>query len=175
MRRPATWLLCIALAATGCERMQQRFAYDPKDFWVAPPPKTPLPDSAFRVRWNAHTVPPQLRANADVDVRLSLTNVSDQLWPGAVTADPEKRDGAYAVRLAYQWVPHGIAAAQKPADRVELPVPLAPGATSEFLVNLRAPAAPGDYDVVFELVQESVAWFDAKGGAKLVVPVRVTP
>ena len=50
------------------------------------------------------------------------------------------------------------------------PISLAPGAASTLLINIKAPAEPGDYELVFELVQERVAWFDAKGAEKLIVP-----
>jgi hypothetical protein len=36
-----------------------------------------------------------------------------------------------------------------------------------------APAEPGDYTLQLDLCQELVSWFDPKGGAKLLVPVKV--
>ncbi len=154
--------------------MEREFTYDPRNLWISHPARTALPDSAFRVRWNAHTVPRRLAPAQDVDVRVSLTNTSDQPWPGPVTADPVARDGSYAVRLAYQWTRAGAIPHSKPSERVDFPSSLAPGAASTLLINIKAPAEPGDYELVFELVQERVAWFDAKGAEKLIVPVHVT-
>jgi hypothetical protein len=160
----------VLFLGAACDRVQRRLAYDPGSLRVTPPPKTPLPESGFRVRWNSHTVPRAMRANSDADVRLELTNVSDQFWPVAVTANPETRDGSYAVRLAYQWVPDGTVPAAPPEPRFDLPFPLGAGDSTALLVNVKAPPQPGDYQLQFSLTQESIRWFPAR----LVIPVHVT-
>ena len=136
--------------------------------------RTPLPTGAYRVRWDAHAVPAQLRAGDEADVRVTFTNLGDAVWPDDLSGDPERRDGAYAVRLAYQWAELSADLTLKPARRVDLPYPLRPNETLTLLVHVKAPDRPGSYQLVFELVQELVAWFDAKGAAPLVVPVTIT-
>ena len=77
------------------------------------------------------------------------------------------------MRLAYDWTAASAEPAARPRHRADLPHPVHPGETMTLLVPLEAPDQPGEYRVTFELVQELVAWFGAKGAATLVVPVTV--
>jgi hypothetical protein len=43
------------------------------------------------------------------------------------------------------------------------------------MIFVVAPAAPGDYALQFDLVQENVAWFEDRGAHRFLVPVRVEP
>jgi len=154
------------------------------DQWKAPfhvangaagPPaaRTPLPDSGYRVRWEAHTVPAVMPRASSTDARIAFTNLGDVVWPDVLAGDPVKRDGGYAVRLAYDWTAASAASSPLPGRRVDLPRPVHPGETMTLLVPLEAPDQPGEYRLTFALVQELAAWFEAKGAPILVVPVTV--
>jgi hypothetical protein len=139
-------------------------------------PRTPLPASGFRVRWDPHTVPATMERGSSADVRIAFTNLSDVVWPDVASANPAAHDGGYAVRLAYQWTPApgpGGPGAGRPGRRADLPRPVRPGDTMTLLLPLQAPDQPGTYHVTFTLLQELVVWFDDKGAPTLVVPVTV--
>ncbi len=58
--------------------------------------------------------------------------------------------------------------------RAPLPRPVAPGDSVEVQVDLPAPAAPGRYRVVLDLVDEGIAWFGSWGSPVLELDLRVT-
>ena len=133
----------------------------------------PLSDSAFRVRWSTHTMPSRVAAGSTFPVRIQFTNIGDATWPDPAMGNPELINGGYAVRLSHAWYPAGADLTTRDGLRTDLSAPLAPGETATLTVTVTAPNAPGDYRVVFELVQELVAWFDTKGASQLEVPVTV--
>jgi hypothetical protein len=136
--------------------------------------RTPLPDTALRVRWDAPPLPAALSRGSEVDVRISFTNLGDAVWPDCLSGDPLKRDGGYAVRLAYDWEGVPVVGAPRPRRRAELPHPVHPGETITLLVHLVAPLEPGRYRLKLALLQELVVWFDDKGAPALAVPVTIT-
>lgn len=173
MRVLAVALLAgMTLSLTGCDEWRQPLRPRGDHWEKAAAARTALPGPAYRLRWDAHTVPRELRANEEVIVRVSFTNLGSEVWPDALAGDPEKRDGGYAVRLAFQWLDPGDPS-RRPARRLDLPRPVRPGETLSLLVDVKAPPEPGDHQLSFELLQELVAWFDEHGAPKLVVPVSV--
>jgi hypothetical protein len=80
------------------------------------------------------------------------------------------------VRVSYRWW-------RQDADlmvsgyttRLDLPWPLRPGESATLPVDVDVPAAPGQYRLQIELVQEFVAWFEERGADRLLVPVTVEP
>jgi len=156
----------------ACAKWEQPF--QPRgEFWQKTAiARTPLPDSAYRVQWKGHTVPREMHANAEIIARVSFANRGDEVWPDVLSGDPVNRAGGYAVRLTCQWVDPKDPT-RKPGRRIELPRPVRPGETIALLVDLRAPPEPGEYQLDFELMQEGVAWFDARGGQRLLIPVSV--
>ena len=161
------------LTVVACDRWKEPFRIRDTRALEQVPARTPLPDSGFRVRWEPHTVPPAMPRGSSTDVRIAFTNLGGVTWPDVLAGDPAARGGGYAVRLAYAWTSASVEPVDRPTGRADLPHPVHPGETMTLLVPLDAPDQPGDYRITFALVQELVAWFDAKGAATLVVPVTV--
>lgn len=149
------------------------------------PTPAPLPDSAFKVewrqvrwrrmnwpspRWASAGVLEDLHPGDRVLALVALRNASDCAWPDPAAVDPA-RSGAYAVRLAYRW--HRASWSGPYQARSDLREPLAPGQAATVWIPVIAPAEPGDYQLQFDLVEEGVAWFAAKGAAPLVLAARV--
>ena len=66
------------------------------------------------------------------------------------------------VQLALSWRPSGDANPPwREPHRALLPVPVPPHRSRRASGWLRAPSAPGDYELTVTLVQEGVAWLDA--------------
>jgi len=136
-------------------------------------PVRPLPDGAYRVEWVADTVPRTMRPGASANVTVTLKNVSSTLWPNPRSSGYEP-PGAGAVRLGHRWwsTSSPVPISESPS-RADLERPVGPGESVSLQVVVTAPTPPGEYRLQFDLVQELVAWFEAKGAPTLLVPVRI--
>ncbi|MGZ7039754.1 MAG: hypothetical protein ACXVJO_16375, partial [Thermoanaerobaculia bacterium] len=123
--------------------------------------------------WLTNNAPSTMSRGATVPVMGSVKNTTDWPWPDPKTAHPADASGAYAGRLGDDWPRKGGRTPQAAPERGDLASTLAPGATATFTIDVTAPKDPGSYDLEFNLVEELVTWFDAKGAAKLKVPVTV--
>lgn len=164
------WFACIlvVLFAAGCGRRPQ--APEVPSETAASVPSHALPDSAFAVRWGKVDLPSSLSAGKVVPVSVSFTNQGETAWPDADTVDPS---GAYAVRLSYRWLGAEGPPVADYEDRIDLSQPLSPGETATLVVEVEVPAKSGSYRLQLDLVQELVAWFEAKGAPTLIIPVKV--
>jgi hypothetical protein len=165
----------IALVAAGCGRREERAWFD------APRAAAPLalaakalPGSSLRVRWTPPAAPREIQADAYFSLPVTLTNIGDVAWPDRVAGHPQKRDGSFAVRVTHAWT-HGSDRlnARAGAVRTDLPRSVAPGETITVVLELHAPAQPGEYQLVVELIQELVQWFSDVGADSLTIPCRV--
>lgn len=135
------------------------------------PPAQPLPDEGFRVEWVANTVPPVVKAGSRTPVTVTVKNAGIAVWPD-LKSTGNKPWGA--VRIGYRWLPNpSRSATAYGRARGNLPAPLAPGQSATLGLDVIAPPKPGRYRIQFDLVQEFVAWFEAKDATRLIIPVRV--
>jgi len=111
-----------------------------------------LPDEALRVRIEAE-VPRTMRPAILVTVRCTIENVGTAIL---TTAPP------YPVHLSYRWFAPGSAAPLDGAESLRAPLPrsLPPRARDAASITIKAPHAPGRYELRLTAVQELVAWFD---------------
>lgn len=133
---------------------------DPAPFAV---PSSEIEPSGYRVAWGEHWFPARITHGSAVRGRVTLVNAGTEIWHGSV-------------RCAHYFVPAGepLVEGRDAALRLLFKRPVAPRQTvtlERFVV--RAPDRPGDYVLVFDLVNEMVAWFSDRGADRLVVPVRV--
>jgi len=152
------WKLFAAVAAlllaAACRRG------DPPAFRV---PNSEMKPSGYRVAWTAHEFPERVARSSRVLGRVAFRNSGTETWRGSV----------HCVRY---FVPAAAPLGQgrDPAPRLLLKRPVAPGQTvvlERFAVQ--TPDQPGDYVLVFDLVNEFVAWFSDRGADRLRIPVRV--
>jgi FkbM family methyltransferase len=81
----------------------------------------------------------------------------------------------HPIHVSYHWLSADGAPVEVEAHRGRFAVPLAPGATGTVRTPVKLPVIPGDYQLVFTLLQESFAWFDDLDPAlRLTVPGTVT-
>jgi len=170
-------ILLAMVVLASCGRREEPAPVEgvpPKD---APsvPAGTALPASAMRVRWSSPSMPSRLTAGELQPVTVTFTNTGDATWPDKATADPKEKSGAYAVRLCYSLLParKHVAGSRHLGERVDLTKPVAAGESVTLEVKVLVPEEPGDYVLVFELVQELVAWFADVGAEVLTLPVKV--
>ena len=89
---------------------------------------------------------------------MQVKNSSSFLWPAKGTAD-----GSYGICLAYHVLDAKGNRIAFDCSRTPLPFDLGAGMQIEMQVPVTLPAQPGKYCVEFDMVQEKVAWFAAKG------------
>jgi hypothetical protein len=162
----------ITVMAAGCGRREERAWFDAKQV-EAPIGSNAkaLPVTALRVRWTPPAAPLEIRADGFVSFPVTFTNIGDTVWPDKATAHPQKRDGSFAVRVAHWWARGGLP--RQGAVRTDLPHSIAPGESITVVLELHAPAQPGDQQLVVELVQELVQWFRDAGAQSLTIPCRI--
>jgi hypothetical protein len=107
-------------------------------------------DAAFDLR------PREARA-----ARLRVTNTGRRTW----------RD-ADAVHLSYHWYEVERKTLQD-GGRTRLGADVPPGATVALTAEVRAPALPGRYLLLWDMVHEHTTWFSGQGVPPAAVPVRV--
>jgi hypothetical protein len=156
----SVWAVSLALVAASCAR-------------PAPRPIRPLPDEAFRVEWIANTAPKIMKAGASSNVSVTIKNLSGVAWPDPRTSGSEP-PAAGAVRLGYRWLSASSpSVVSEGPSRTDLDDALQPGHSVTLSLMVTAPSAPGEYRLQVDLVQELVTWFETKGAAPLLIPVRV--
>ena len=171
-RHPELLMLAVFVLHLACGRV-------PVEGEDANPPVRPeagnsatRSDLFYTLEWSSHNVTPTLKRGSSRSVEVLVKNKGDQAWPDPKSADP-KGDGSYAIRLGYRWLgPDGLPITQYEA-RADLASAVPAGGTARFSMDVIAPAEPGRYTLQFDLVEELVVWFEAKGVPKLLVPVTI--
>lgn len=145
------------------------------DIPEARPTGKPLPEEAFQVEWQKPTVPSAVAAGETFAVAVTFKNRSNITWPDFGMDDPAKKSRGFAVRLGCRWkaAQNGDTSEHLPT-RADLPAPLAAGQSQTLQLEVTAPREPGAYRLQIDLVQEYIAWFEAKGADTLELPIVVT-
>ncbi len=99
---------------------------------------------------------PALSVGQTVTVPVTVTNTGSGIFP-TTSSTP--------VTLGYHWYDAQGRAVLYDGARTKLPADLAPGASVALDAQVTAPATGGTFTLKFDLVQEGVAWFSAKGVA----------
>jgi len=171
------WVVAATLLVSACGRPEPASAPPPSLVPAAPLyTMRPLPDSGFGIEWGLPGVPASVPAGGRFAAAVLVINRSDQVWPDAAHSD-STNPGAGAVRLGYRWWKASASKALVPyADaRGDLVASVPPGSSAVVAVEVVAPSEPGSYELQLDMVQELVAWFEAKGSPRLTVPVKVVP
>lgn len=121
-----------------------------------PMPVRELPyKAAVRVEQTSLTVQPGERVTLPVRVK----NLSNLIWP--------------AVNVGNHWLNESGEKLQENDGRAALPTGLEPGEEVEVSLTVTAPDRPGQYGLEFDVVQESVVWFQTMGSETARIPCQV--
>lgn len=128
----------------------------------------PLPDSGFYVSFESDNITKQMTAGEKVLADVTVKNIGSATWPSK-----PNRNNHYAVNLSYHWLTRKGKMVVLDGIRTPLPHDVAPGESVPLKVAIHPPDQPGLYRLEVTLVQEAVAWFPERGGAKLASFVKV--
>ncbi len=103
-----------------------------------------------------------LETHAEYQVPITLANTGRVVWDSS---------GAPPFAMSYHWLREDTDALQVfNGWRTAFPGPVAPGESITMPVNVKAPAQPGRYVLVWDVVHEQRAWLSTEG----VMPGRTT-
>ncbi len=133
-----------------------------------PQPKEPeraapvLTAASYSYEILSHDTPLSMMADSSIVVTVGVKNTSDRPWPSKGT-----------IKLGCYWMDAEGQRLKSPEGRGMAPEDVVPGGVGEFRARVKAPSTPGTYSLVWDMVEEHVAWFGAKGGNPVTVTVTV--
>lgn len=107
----------------------------------------------YRARWSEVVVPEVAVAGSDLAVSATVENVSGERWMPI---------GATRVAASYHWESESGERVAWDGARTPLPAPVAPGQSVALQLRVRAPASPGSYVLVLDVVRENITWFSTR-------------
>lgn len=118
---------------------------------------TPAGSFALRVTadldagYGVTTAPVSIVPSGEVPVQVHVTNTGLKSWAAG---------GDAPVRLGYHWLDASGKAVVWDGARIPLSRDVAPGRDMSFTVNVRAPDQDGEYQLVWDMVQDGgIGWF----------------
>ena len=115
-------------------------------------------------KWRADFVAAQT-----VPFEVVIRNIGTAEWPAVGGVDSN-----YSVRVRDRWLrADGSVVTDRDAS-ARIPYDMKPGDTAAVTLNVTAPREPGDYVVVFDIVQEGVGAFSSFGSQALTFPAKVS-
>ncbi|HEY6120042.1 MAG TPA: hypothetical protein VIV66_08795 [Pyrinomonadaceae bacterium] len=134
---------------------------------VVPDP-TSRGQGVFNAEVSLLTPVPILKIGEEHDVIVKVHNKSANVWLATDSADGIRR-----VTLGNKWLDESGRIVINDDGRTSLTYDLPPDAAVELKLHIRAPAKPGKYILLLDLVQEQVAWFLEKGSTPAQVTVTI--
>jgi hypothetical protein len=117
----------------------------------------------FKVEFgDNNNIPAQMTVARRATADITLKNISKSKWP----SKPNEK-GRNAVNLSYHWFDRKGAVVVFDGLRTALPKDVPPGESVQLKATIQPPERAGQYTLEVTLVQESVAWFPERTGAKL--------
>lgn len=118
--------------------------------------------NAFSYEIIAQNSPTVVKVGERVVVAVKVRNTSGRAWPAKGP-----------IRLGFYWTDSAGEALKGTEGRSLLGMDIAPGQTADFQCEVKTPEKPGEYVLVWDMVEEHVAWFGKRGATPLTLPVKV--
>lgn len=116
----------------------------------------PLSARGYRAALSVDRAPSKpLRAGAIVDLDVTVTNLSEEVWLGG---------SGTGLTVAARWYV-GSERIPKVAAAVPLPLDLEPGGQAVVSIEVPTPNLPGAVQLEIDMVDQGISWFNDKGSA----------
>ena len=143
--------------------LEEPFYVGAELIYLGPPER--LEKDLYAVEWGECRAPTRVEAGEVFTVDTRVRNRSGESWP----IDPPTR-----VRLSYRWENAAGEVVVESGRRTGLAEVVEPGGLVAVAQEVEAPAEPGSYVLVLDLVYELVAWFSWENGGNVYrLPVEV--
>jgi hypothetical protein len=117
-------------------------------------------------------LPSVTRTHETIQIDVAARNTGRAVW----LADNGGTPGAVGAAIRGWYTADGRPAAVPNGTAAHLNWNVSPGQEATFTIMASSPSDPGRYNLVLDLLSESVTWFDdVGGGPRTVVPVTVEP
>jgi 4-amino-4-deoxy-L-arabinose transferase-like glycosyltransferase len=130
--------------------------------------RSALPLGELRAALSVASDASELRAKKPAVFRIRVTNRSSTTWLA-----PVRGAGSFQIGLGNHWLDANGNMLRHDDGRSALVRDLPPGETVELSLTVNAPAAPGNYILEIDMLQEGVSWFALAGSEPIRMPVRV--
>jgi hypothetical protein len=152
-------LASLALFASACEKPPRvararstRFAGG----GLGPP--VPLTAAQAHAKWTDVKAPATMDAGKSYSAQATIQNDGSAGWVNM----PPGLNGLNTVRVSYHWNRPDGTVVVFDGVRTDLPQPVGPGESVRMAaIQVTAPPAPGDYRLVFDILQEGVRWLNS--------------
>lgn len=154
-----------------CHRCQLLAASSPYLLYVSeqePRTSETLPDTALRAEIRVVATPRVMPAGMPQEIKVRVRNVGDRLW-----LRRDRSGSKYQVALGNHWLDSEGRVLRNDDGRTTLRNDLAPGEEVEMVLVVNTPQRAGDYILEIDMLQESVAWFGAKGSKTVRLSIKV--
>jgi hypothetical protein len=122
----------------------------------------PLADAAFKAEITGVDAVLKLKPLQSAIYKITVKNISTETWPAKGMSD-----GKFQINVGNHWLDKKGVTVINDQSRMPLPHDIKPGESVTSIEYCTAPSTPGEYKLVFDMVQEQVAWFAGKGSAVL--------
>jgi hypothetical protein len=129
-----------------------------------------LREFGFKVKIEPQVAQITIKRGQVATIPVKVTNLSDSRWS---SAGKDGDCGPLAIVLAYHVLDNDGKVIVFDGDRTALPGDVHPNQSVMLNASISAPAKPGNYTYLFDMVQESVSWFGGKGSAVSRIKVTV--
>lgn len=149
----------------GCSGQQSTAATTQPSIQASVASVSAQPLTNFSQRITASNLPHQMKVGEAVVLPITITNTGTQMWPADGTDSPKLVD------FSYRWFDNKGKFVSNTS--VTILHNLVPGESLATKVEIKAPEQAGNYVLRLGMVQETIAWFDDKGGKSLNAPVTI--
>jgi len=118
--------------------------------------------TAFSYEIVEHVTPEDMARDSLVTVMVKVKNTSSRPWP---------KKGP--IKLGFYWLDMHGERVEKLEGRIPVWKDTSPGAATYFRCRVKAPGLPGSYRLMWDMIEEKVAWFGSKGAKPVRVAVTV--
>lgn len=127
----------------------------------------PLSDDGFKAQITVENPPTSMKANSPSTIKVRVKNISNSIW-----YSDGKYGGKYPLNLSYHWLDKDDKTVIE-GNRTPLPHNIKPNEEIALDVMVIAPKQIREYILKFDMVQESVAWFEDKKSKTAKIEIKV--